>query len=120
MQLDMADSRPAADNAPISQSQMAHHPREESAEPAAAIPPSGGLHHRLRRPLLIAVPVLMALAGGAAYLADKPYVSTDDAYVRSTKGSINARVSGQVVEIAVRDNQFVRKGQLLFRIDPAP
>ena len=120
MQLDMADSRPAADNAPISQSQMAHHPREESAEPAAAIPPSGGLLHRLRRPLLIAVPVLMALAGGAAYFADRPYVSTDDAYVRSTKGSINARVSGQVVEIAVRDNQFVRKGQLLFRIDPEP
>lgn len=29
-------------------------------------------------------------------------------------------VSGQVVEIAVRDNQLVRKGQLLFRIDPEP
>lgn len=68
MQLDMADSRPAADNAPISQSQMAHHPREESAEPAAAIPPSGGLLHRLRRPLLIAVPVLMALVAGAGAL----------------------------------------------------
>ena len=50
----------------------------------------------------------------------KPYVSTNDAYVRATKGSINARASGQVVEIAVKDNQVVRKGQLLFRIDPEP
>ncbi|MDE1916777.1 MAG: HlyD family secretion protein [Sphingomonadales bacterium] len=74
----------------------------------------------LRRPLLIAVPVLIALAGGAAWLAAEPYAVTDDATIQTTKGSINARVAGQVVEIAVRDNQAVRKGQLLFRIDPQP
>ncbi len=78
------------------------------------------LRHRLRGPLMIAAPVLLLLGGGGAYWADKPYVSTDDAFVRATKGSINARVSGQVVEIAVKDNQLVRKGQLLFRIDPEP
>jgi membrane fusion protein (multidrug efflux system) len=33
---------------------------------------------------------------------------------------VNARVSGQVIEIAVRDNQHVTKGQLLFRVDPEP
>ena len=82
--------------------------------------PNRTLGQRLRRPLMIAVPVLLLLGGGAGYWADKPYVSTDDAFVRATKGSINARVSGQVVEIAVRDNQLVRKGQLLFRIDPEP
>jgi membrane fusion protein (multidrug efflux system) len=36
------------------------------------------------------------------------------------KASINARTSGQVIEIAVEDNQPVRKGQVLFRIDPKP
>ena len=82
--------------------------------------PVGGSHSRLRRPLLIAVPMLVALVASGAYLADRSYASTDNAYVRSSKGSINARVSGQVVEIGVRDNQFVRKGQLLFRIDPEP
>jgi membrane fusion protein (multidrug efflux system) len=34
--------------------------------------------------------------------------------------SINARVAGQVVEIAIEDNQRVQQGQLLFRIDPEP
>ncbi|HVJ52070.1 MAG TPA: HlyD family secretion protein [Aliidongia sp.] len=65
-------------------------------------------------------PIALAVVGAAAYLAEEPYVSTDDAFVRAAKESINARVSGQVVEIAVEDNQRVRKGQLLFRIDSAP
>src|SRR5579859_4127867 len=75
---------------------------------------------RLRRPLLALVPVVMAAIGAAVYLGDEPYVSTDDAFVRAAKDSINARVSGQVVEVAVQDNQRVQKGQLLFRIDPVP
>lgn len=54
------------------------------------------------------------------YLAERRYVATDDAFVRAAKDSINARVSGQVVQIAVKDNERVRKGQLLFRIDPEP
>ena len=85
---------------------------------ARARSPGRSLRQRLRAPLLIAIPALLLLGGGAAYLAPKPYVSTNDAFVRATKGSINARVSGQVVEIAVKDNQIVRRGQLLFRIDP--
>ena len=75
---------------------------------------------RLRRPLLVLVPVVMAAIGTAGYLGEEPYISTDDAFIRAAKDSINARVSGQVVEIGVQDNQHVHKGQLLFRIDPVP
>src|SRR5262249_664834 len=59
-------------------------------------------------------------AGAAYYLAQEPYVSTDDAFVRAAKESINARVAGQVVDIEVKDNQRVTRGQLLFQIDPQP
>ncbi len=31
---------------------------------------------------------------------------------------IAPRASGYIVEVAVKDNHFVRKGELLFRIDP--
>src|ERR1700710_1080101 len=82
--------------------------------------PKKTLRERLRRPLLILFPILLAAVGTAYYLAEAPYVSTDDAFVRAAKESINARVAGQVVEIAVADNQRVRKGQLLFQIDPEP
>jgi len=75
---------------------------------------------RLRPLLMVGVPVLFAAVGYARYLAGEPYVSTDNAYARVAKASVNARVSGQVVEIAVEDNQSVRKGQVLFRINPEP
>ena len=82
--------------------------------------PKNPLRERLRRPLLVLVPILLVAGGTAYYLAEEPYVSTDDAFVRAAKESVNARVAGQVVKIAVIDNQPVRKGQLLFQIDPEP
>jgi membrane fusion protein (multidrug efflux system) len=88
--------------------------------PSAPAKPRRTLRQRLRLPLLLGVPIACAILGAAAYLAEEPFVSTDDAFVRAAKISLNARVSGQVVEIAVVDNQRVRKGQLLFRIDPEP
>src|SRR3954452_1324019 len=79
-----------------------------------------GLGKRLRRPLMLALPMAVAVVGAFIYLAQEQYVSTDDAFVRAAKVTINARVSGQAVEIAVRDNQRVRRGQVLFRIDAEP
>jgi membrane fusion protein, multidrug efflux system len=88
-------------------------------ERPAAIPKKT-LRERLRLPLLIVIPILVAAVGAAYYLAEAPYVSTDDAFVRAAKESVNARVAGQVTEIAVKDNQRVQKGQLLFQVDPEP
>jgi membrane fusion protein (multidrug efflux system) len=82
--------------------------------------PRIALRERLRRPLLILFPVILIVVGATYYLAEEPYVTTDDAFVRAAKESINARVAGQVVDIAVRNNQRVRQGQLLFQIDPEP
>jgi membrane fusion protein (multidrug efflux system) len=83
-------------------------------------PPKITLRERLRRPLFILFPVILAAFGAAYYLVNEPYVSTDDAFVRAAKESVNARVAGQVVNIAVADNQRVKQGQLLFQIDPQP
>jgi membrane fusion protein (multidrug efflux system) len=69
---------------------------------------------------MAALPLLMIGVGGARFLSKQGNVETDDAFVRSAKDSINARVSGQVVDIAIHDNQRVHKGQLLFRVDPQP
>jgi membrane fusion protein (multidrug efflux system) len=85
-----------------------------------AAKPARSIRERLRRPLMLALPILLAVFGAAYYLVEEPYVSTDDAFVRAAKITVNARVAGQAVEIAVRDNQHVRQGQVLFRIDPEP
>jgi membrane fusion protein (multidrug efflux system) len=78
------------------------------------------LRERLRRVLLIVFPIILAAIGATYYLAEEPYASTDDAFVRAPKQSINARVGGQAIEIVVVDNQHVQRGQVLFRIDPEP
>jgi membrane fusion protein (multidrug efflux system) len=92
---------------------------ERGASDNAAVP-NRTMRERLRRPLMLAVPILLAVFGAIYYFAEQPYVWTNDAFVRAAKVTLNARVAGQVVEIAVRDNQHVRQGQVLVRIDPEP
>jgi membrane fusion protein, multidrug efflux system len=43
--------------------------------------------------------------------------STDNAYVRGDVTPISPRISGYITEVAVRDNQAVKAGDVLFRID---
>lgn len=45
---------------------------------------------------------------------------TDDAYVRANWVGIAPHVGGPIVELPIVDNQFVRKGELLFVVDPRP
>jgi len=68
--------------------------------------------------------VLLAVVAGGAVWAQHWYQtgrweqSTDNAYVRADIASITPRVGGEIVEVAVRDNQAVKKGDVLVRIDP--
>ena len=75
---------------------------------------------RLRTPLLLAAVIVALLAALFFYLHGGRYESTDNAYFQSGLVSISANVSGPVVAVAVRENERVKAGQLLFRIDPAP
>jgi membrane fusion protein, multidrug efflux system len=93
---------------------------DSPASARVAAMPKKSIRERLRRPLMLALPIVFAVLGGAYYLAEQPYVSTDDAFVRAAKITVNARVAGQAVDIAVHDNEHVRQGQVLFRIDPEP
>jgi len=45
---------------------------------------------------------------------------TDDAYLQADVVHMAPDVSGRIVELDVRDNQAVRRGQVLFQIDPVP
>jgi membrane fusion protein, multidrug efflux system len=45
---------------------------------------------------------------------------TNDAMVRANIVGIAPEVSGRIVELHVEDNQYVKKGELLFLIDPRP
>ena len=53
------------------------------------------------------------------YLNSRRFESTDDAYVESDLIQIAARVSGQVKEIYIKDNQNIKEGDLIAKIDDA-
>jgi multidrug resistance efflux pump len=57
---------------------------------------------------------------GWTLIADRLTPYTSDASVRTFVVRIRPEVSGKVVEVAVHDNQTVRTGDLLYRIDPTP
>ncbi len=67
--------------------------------------------------LMLSVPLVIAIAGGWWYLTGGRYVSTDDAYVQANMTPISADVAGRLIEVPVRDNQVVKQGDLLLRLD---
>ncbi|HXC27789.1 MAG TPA: HlyD family secretion protein [Stellaceae bacterium] len=81
--------------------------------------PTRPLRQRLRMPLMVAGPAIVAIGALWWYVTSGRYVETDDAYVQAARTVISADVSGRIMTIEVKDNQRVTKGQILYRIDPA-
>ena len=77
-----------------------------------------------RKPVLgvtiaIATPVLAFILSLAAWNFNEQHPRTDDAEARANLIGIAPRVSGPIAKVCVKDNQFVKSGDLLFEIDPA-
>jgi len=62
--------------------------------------------------------VAVAVAVYAVYMHFRDRVSSDDANVDGHISAIAPKITGNVTEVAVLDNQTVKAGQLLVRIDP--
>lgn len=75
---------------------------------------------RLRRVLMIGGVVVVAVVAAAAYLTTGRYTGTDDSYVRAAKLMVTTDVSGLVRSVNVVEGQHVKKGQVLFTLDPHP
>ena len=89
-------------------------PAENAAEPKKP--------HPLRRIAIILAVIVVLIAAGlwlVNYLTVGQYfVSTDDAYIAADSSIAAAKVSGYVTSVPVQDNQLVRRGQLLVKVDP--
>ncbi len=88
-------------------------PRENSRDKKVRRPD----RRRLRFGLFAALPIVL-LVGGYWYVTGGKVMSTDDAYVDAEKVGISTDVSGIVQDVDVSDNEYVKTGQLLYRLDP--
>lgn len=66
------------------------------------------------------VVVALGIGGYFYYEHSIRYPSTDDAYVKANVVHVAAQVSGRTISVPVSDQQFVHKGQLLFKLDSQP
>lgn len=92
-------------------------PRQTRAEPVThtAPPPP----KRAGRKLIIAGVLLLLIAGGLyLWISSWNRVSTDDAQVDGHIIPVSAKIYGNVVDVLVNDNQSVKQGQVLVRLDP--
>lgn len=70
---------------------------------------------------LFLIAALVTIGSGAFYwLYRQTHITTDDAYVEGRVHQVAARIQGTVVEVLVEDNQPVKQGEPLLRIDPEP
>jgi membrane fusion protein (multidrug efflux system) len=67
--------------------------------------------------LIFSIIVLITTAAGYWLLERRQYESTDDAYLRSNIVLISPKVQGYVTQIAVNDNQQVKRNDVLVTID---
>jgi membrane fusion protein (multidrug efflux system) len=105
------------------ETQVAELEREMNATPdpaAQSAPPkpvAAQPNNKLRGLIVAGALVLAAVALGF-YLYSRNRVSTDDAQVDGHIVPMAAKISGTVAEVLVHDNEPVKAGQVLVRIDP--
>ena len=61
--------------------------------------------------------IIAVIAAGIYYINSLRYETTDDAYIESDLIQIAAKVSGEVEKIYIEDNQKIKEGDLIAKID---
>ncbi|HJV35380.1 MAG TPA: HlyD family secretion protein [Geomonas sp.] len=77
-----------------------------------------GMSKRRRGGIVLLVIIIVgAVLGVRQWMHAKTHIETDDAFIESHVHSVSSRIPALVKTVAVRDNQFVHKGDLLVELD---
>ncbi len=95
-------------------------PQIDTATAAPATPEPRAKRTWVRPLLMFGVPLIIIAIAGYMWATSGRFVSTDNAYVQQDKVSVASDVAGRIVAVNVHENQLVKAGDLLFRIDPDP
>ena len=72
----------------------------------------------IKKPLIIFTTVILVLCSSFFIYEQTKYQSTDDAYIETTTVNVAPKISGEIVEVYVKDNQQVNRGDVIAKIDP--
>lgn len=79
-----------------------------------------GGKNALRTFFMLVVPALLIIGGAYYWLTSGGSVSTDDAQIKQDIVSVSSQVAGPIQQVMVRNGAHVKRGDVLFRIDPSP
>lgn len=104
-----------AETAP-SPSDTANDRKADTAAPTPS-PRPRARRNIFRLPLMLALPLAIVAGGGWYWINGSRWASTENAYVQQNKVLISPEVEGRISEVLVNQNQTVKPGDILFRID---
>ncbi len=83
---------------------------------------AAGTRRRAPWAILISLAIIAAAATFGLYVLHRSSImpSTDDASIDADVVHVAAEVGGRIIDIPLEENSNVRKGDLLFQIDPVP
>jgi membrane fusion protein (multidrug efflux system) len=93
--------------------------KEQKQEEKSPVKKSGNGKRKHVAAVLVVLLLAAVVMGSMLWVRAKTHIKTDDAFVDAHIFAISARIPGNVLRVPVRDNQFVKKGELLVELDPA-
>lgn len=97
---------------------------EAPAHPAAPAPTPLAPAPRPRRGgrilLMLALPLALAAGGGWYWITGGRIQETENANLRQARVTISSETAGRIVDLKIADNMVVKKGDVLFAVDPEP
>lgn len=101
-----ADAKPSALNSPPDPSSAARTKKTRAS--------------RIRLFIILAI-LLLGVWLGLGYLRySGQYLTTEDSFINAHQAQIGAEVSGQIQSVPWQNNQLVKQGEVLFKLDPTP
>ena len=96
-------------------------PAVQATAPAVVAPVPEAPPKRKRRPFAILgiVALIVVAAVGGYKLMTAGHEDTDDAQIAADMVPVATRVAGAVARVHIKENQLVKRGDLLIEIDPS-
>lgn len=77
-------------------------------------------HRNFKKSLVLIFVITSSLIWFSFWFYGRYYLSTDDAYLNANVVQIAPRITGQISNLHIHNNQYVKKDELLIELDPKP